>query len=183
LGLRSRVETGAIQAAEAAGVGDAAGLDVESDPTVVQVDRGAAQVHDADYDVARGRDVFVRAARIWSAALALPETEETALSAAIENVQVAVVEFLLARGANPNQPGYFAQTPLQRAFDSVMEAAIFESDKSGRFVPADLMLVSVLLAAGADPRQTNAKGESALDWAKHRRNEEAVQLMLGTSPR
>jgi ankyrin repeat protein len=111
-----------------------------------------------------------------------PETESTALLSAVENVQVAMVELLLARGAHVNQPGYGGWTPLHNAIDIGLEEAKQRSDMAGRFVPVDTTIVSLLLAKGADPYQVDARGQSAFDVARDTGNTEAERLLRAHAP-
>lgn len=85
---------------------------------------------------------------------------ERALHLAAALNQLEVMDWLLARGANPNARGERAVTPLLRAMESSKEAA------------------QRLLAAGADPKLTDEDHRTPLHKASLLRKPDLVQLLL-----
>ncbi|HEX3839067.1 MAG TPA: ankyrin repeat domain-containing protein [Steroidobacteraceae bacterium] len=85
----------------------------------------------------------------------------TALHWAVYNDEVAVIERLLAAGANPNVRNDYNATPLA-------EAAVIGNP----------MVIQKLLKAGADPEAANADGQTALMVLARSSNIEAAKLLL-----
>ena len=77
------------------------------------------------------------------------------------------MQYFMSKGANVNfrnnGAGYY--TPL--------EAAIFGTRNN-----ADVSTVKMLLAAGASPKQKDANGKTALDWAIHCGNKALIDLLM-----
>jgi serine/threonine-protein phosphatase 6 regulatory ankyrin repeat subunit B len=100
---------------------------------------------------------------------------ETALSVAVRLGRVRMVEFLLARGADPNQPGpgvdSVGYTPLMRAVERDIPA------------PDALAMVRGLLAGGAEPNVERAKGETAYTLALRNGQQAAAAELLARGAR
>ncbi len=89
------------------------------------------------------------------------EVGQTALTAAIEGGRPAMVDLLLALGANPNAPSFGGWTPLHAAVDAILDGYV-----QGTSTPEDdaalMRITSRLLVAGADPNQPDERGRTAI---------------------
>lgn len=104
----------------------------------------------------------------------------TALLLAIEMGQLAAVELLLRRGADPNLSGRGGVTPLQAAVDSATEEAKTNLDSGLGEPEPSVEIVEALLRFGADPRKRDDRGRSAIDWARESGHSAAEALFLET---
>lgn len=137
---------------------------------------GAKALHEAAFD--GDIETLTRLLDAGSEINALDATSgQTALLSAIENIEDAAVEYLLARGADPNLRGYGGVTPLQLAIEIAVEEAKSRLDSTGELQAPTTVALELLLRAGADPRQLDANGRSALDWAKRHQHAPALALL------
>jgi len=143
-----------------------------ADMAAVDADGATALMHAA----AKGQLDNARLLLDAGASLATADVNgETALSVAVRLGQVRLVEFLLARDADPDQPAPGADgagyTPLMRAVARDLPA------------PAALAMVKNLLARGAEPNVERAKGETAYTLARRNGQQSAATELLARGAR
>ena len=101
----------------------------------------------------------------------------TALHFAVENNVLESAEWLLEKGANPNQKDSSGWTPLLLAIDREGDGGGQEWVKSGMFpYPADM--TELLLKHGANPNVKDNSGKTPLRIAKRYRHALAVDLLI-----
>jgi ankyrin repeat protein len=100
---------------------------------------------------------------------------------AIEHLDEERVRWLLKSGSDPNVRGYGGVTPLHLAVDSEAEEALYRYDTEGDMIPPDGRFVWLLVAHGADVEAKDDKGETPLDWARHRNHTAAIEAMVRES--
>jgi ankyrin repeat protein len=122
------------------------------------------------------------------------------LDIALQNGRVNAIDFLLKKGANPNQRDAQGETPLLFMIGSFRDDVTIETRKrllgillengadpnlrssSGFWTPlieasdfGQVETVNILLASGADASETNKDGSTALHFAK---NAEITKLLI-----
>lgn len=133
-----------------------------------------------------------------------PSQKLTPLGIAVWNGHTKSVELLLANGANPDgQPGtrpplYVAVAKTRINVYPIVYALLnhganpsLKSSIDGDTTPLlaavkhgqSPSLVSVLVDAGASPRDEDAKGQTAEKWAEDRKNRELLHAMLPRASR
>jgi uncharacterized protein len=93
------------------------------------------------------------------------------LHAAIENMNVEIVRYLLGEGADPNFM-YGGMRPLHHAID--VEA---DSASQANALPPKPMITAALLDGGADPDALDERGRSPLKMAIDRGHDSAARLL------
>jgi ankyrin repeat protein len=101
----------------------------------------------------------------------------TALDCAVENLELRVVEFLIANDAEVNAQNRNGWTALHRAIDVEVEVANRAYDDGDVDALPDASATSLLLALGADTKLQTNDGLTALDLALSRGHAAAVELL------
>jgi ankyrin repeat protein len=104
------------------------------------------------------------------AKLAVPSHQpcsQTALQSAVERDSITLVQFLIAKGANPNERATDCEHPV-----TTLQQALFKT-------PINIDIVSALIGAGANANEiAHPKAFRPLRLAAAKRSVEAVQILL-----
>lgn len=92
----------------------------------------------------------------------LDDNGDPPLVVVIDNhVDLDVLEFLLAHGADVNLTARDGTSPLHSAINVAMDSFIYDLDEH-----LDLTRITLLLSAGADSELADHKGRTPIDWAR-----------------
>jgi ankyrin repeat protein len=113
---------------------------------------------------------------------------DTPLTAACRLARVEIVQTLLANAANPNKPGMHDMMPLTTIFlapqmlaaidDSGLDIAVAPERQAGDLSERIDRIVSLLLAAGADPNTHDVMGKTPLMLALEQHNLVTAERLL-----